>query len=452
MTNVKTIKIWYLIHKWTSLICTLFILLLCLTGLPLIFTHEIDHALGTEITPPDLPNSTQRADLDHIIADAQRRKPGHAVQFLVGDPDEPELWHVRMGKTVDAANASAFYGYDARTGAFLKEYPLGQGVMNVIFRLHIDLFAGLPGMLFLGFMGILLVLSLISGAVIYGYYMRKLPFGTLRRNRSSQVKWLDLHNLLGIATLVWLTVVGATGVVNTLAEPIFDHWQTTELAAMTAHYREQSPVAGKLATQQAVAAAYRSEPKMTLSFMAFPGNDFASPRHFVAFMQGSTPWSSQLLKPLLIDATTGKVVAKRDLPGYVSALLISRPLHFGDYGGLPLKIVWALLDCIAIFVLISGLYLWMKKRNLSFERRFGFMDDKKKSAVHARTAALSDRAYHPNQPLNLWQVYRVPLGLGMLSSMGLIIALLEDGIYDIASWSALAIPAVICAYFVFRRP
>jgi uncharacterized iron-regulated membrane protein len=57
------------------------------------------------------------------------------------------------------------------------------------------------------------------------------------------------------------------------------------------------------------------------------------------------------------------------MPWYVSALLLSQPLHFGDYGGLPLKILWAFLNSIAIVVLGSGLYLWLKKRNVSLDAR-----------------------------------------------------------------------------------
>jgi uncharacterized iron-regulated membrane protein len=45
----------------------------------------------------------------------------------------------------------------------------------------------------------------------------------------------------------------------------------------------------------------------------------------------------------------------------MSVLLLSQPLHFGDYGKLPLKILWALLDLLTIVVLISGLYLWVKR-------------------------------------------------------------------------------------------
>lgn len=50
------------------------------------------------------------------------------------------------------------------------------------------------------------------------------------------------------------------------------------------------------------------------------------------------------------------------LPWYVTALLVSQPLHFGDYGGLPMKFIWAALDIATIVVLGSGLYLWVKRR------------------------------------------------------------------------------------------
>jgi uncharacterized iron-regulated membrane protein len=42
---------------------------------------------------------------------------------------------------------------------------------------------------------------------------------------------------------------------------------------------------------------------------------------------------------------------------------VSQPLHFGDYGGMPMQIIWALLDIATIIVLGSGLYLWLKRGN-----------------------------------------------------------------------------------------
>jgi uncharacterized iron-regulated membrane protein len=371
MLSTPAIRKWYLVHKWTSLICTVFLLMLCITGLPLIFYHEIDHALGYSVDPPELPGMASAASLDRIVEAARARSPEHVVQFVSRDPDEPNAWFVAMGVTASAPESSAFYMFDARTGAFLHEYPLQQGVMYVLFRLHYDMFTGLPGSLFLGVMGLLLVASLVSGAVVYGPFMRKLKFGSVRHDRSSRIKWLDLHNLLGIATLIWLFTVGLTGVINTLALPIFGQWQATELADMTKRYKNARALVQLGSPERAVATARAALPDSDLSFMAFPGNEFSTPHHYVAFMYGSTPLTSRLLTPILIDAQTGELVDQRALPWYVTALLISQPLHFGDYGGLPLKILWALLDIIAIIVLGSGIYLWVKKRNVPIEARLG---------------------------------------------------------------------------------
>ncbi|WP_456672405.1 PepSY domain-containing protein [Bradyrhizobium sp. LM2.9] len=79
-------------------------------------------------------------------------------------------------------------------------------------------------------------------------------------------------------------------------------------------------------------------------------------------MRGDTALTARLLKPVLLDGETGEVADSRALPVYLQALLISQPLHFGDYGGMPLKAIWAALDLLTIVVIGSGLYLWLTRR------------------------------------------------------------------------------------------
>lgn len=367
-------RAWYAVHKWTSLVSTLFLLMLCVTGLPLIFSHEISHLTGTSVEPPALETKAGPADIDRIVADARQRRPQDVPQFLVAEADEPELLYVRMADRVDSEGLTAFYTYDARTGAFLSEYPLGQGFMDLMLRLHTDMYLGLGGTLFLGFMGLLLGASIVSGIYIYGPYMKKLRFGTVRRARVSRLKWLDQHNLLGIVTLVWLLVVGLTGTINALNRPIFAAWQATELAALAAPYKDQPAVTGPLSADAAVRAARQAHPDKSLSFMAYPGNGFATPQHFVAFMNGNTPLTSKLLSIAVIDARTAQVVASGEMPWYVSTLMLSQPLHFGDYGGMALKLLWALLDVLSIVVLWSGLVLWWKRRKVTAEQKLASLE------------------------------------------------------------------------------
>jgi hypothetical protein len=51
----------------------------------------------------------------------------------------------------------------------------------------------------------------------------------------------------------------------------------------------------------------------------------------------------------------------------------------------------------------------------------------------------------------VWQVFRTPLFVGLLSSAGLAFALFGDGIWDGLSWLALSIPVLLCLIFGLRR-
>jgi len=376
MMSPATIKTWSWLHKWSSLVCTVFMLLLCLTGLPLIFHHDIAHLLGDEIEAPVLSAGSvgsasaagaPQANLDQVLNAARALYPERVVQFASQAEDSPNLWFITLTPTPEPTGDFKSIAVDARTAQVLGERKVGEGFMHVMFKLHVDLFAGLPGKLFLGLMGLLLVLAIVSGVVLYAPFMRKLDFGTVRRDRSPRVKWLDLHNLLGIVTLVWALVVGATGVINTWADLLVKYWQYDQLGALLAPYKGQTivPAAQRSPLQQALQAAQQQAPQTKLSFIAFPGTAFSSPHHNTFFMRGNTPLTARLLQPVLVDARTAQVTAAPHLPWYLTALLVSQPLHFGDYGGMPMQILWALLDIATMVVLGSGLYLWLKRKPMA---------------------------------------------------------------------------------------
>lgn len=368
------IKAWAFVHKWTSLVATAFLLMLCLTGLPLIFHDEIDHltedqpvfgmpGVGSSGTAPGL------LPLDEMLARALANRPGEVPLYMAFDNDQPSMT-ITTGPRPDApASAMTIQSFDRSTGnlmgAVSEDSVSGVGaVMHFLLELHTDMFLGLPGMLFLGVMGLSFVAALVSGVVLYAPFMRKLDFGTLRTQRSARAKWLDYHNLLGITALAWMLVVGVTGVINAFAVPIEKAWKANELAAMTRESAGRAALDparyGSLDT--AMAAARAALPGNNPQFIAFPGGTFSSKHHYAIFFQGDTPLTERLLTPALVDAETGAFTAARPMPWYYQALSLSRPLHFGDYGGLPLKLLWAALTLFTIHVLGTGLYLWLAKR------------------------------------------------------------------------------------------
>ena len=369
MLTKKSIHRWYLIHRWSSLIPTVFLLVLCLTGLPLIFHEEIDRLSGSLPEPAALPADTPAADLDRIAGSALKARPGEVIQYVTFDEDQP-LVGVLTAPALDSGFDQSHYAvFDARTGEPFEVPPFNEGVVWIIYKIHTELYLGLTGKLFLGFNGVLLVVSLVSGTVLYGPFMRKLPFATIRASRGERTRWLDLHNLLGIVILAWLLVVGLTGIINTLAEQIMTGWRTTQLVEMTARYRELPLVSQPGSLEKAISAARAAAPQMEPYFVAFPGTGFSSKHHYAVFMRGDAALTKRLLTPAIVDAKSGELTAMRAMPWYMSALFLSQPLHFGDYGGLPLKLIWALLDLIAIGVLGSGLYLWAVRRRQPLEVR-----------------------------------------------------------------------------------
>lgn len=367
-----TRRFWDWTHTWSSLVCTAFMLVVCLTGLPLVFSDEIHALTGRHFAQAELPPDAPRASTDAAAAAALAHVPGKVPLYLFTEEDEPDLWYVKLDTRVDTDERHAvLVAVDARNASVLGLPAFDEGFMAVMYRLHVDLFAGLPGKLFLGLMGLLLVIAIVSGVVLYPPYMRKQEFGTVRHARGGRIRWLDLHNLLGMVTLCWALVVGATGVVNTWADLILKAWQQEQMARLAAGNAVRvldgeaaaasAPRQGGV-SQFALQQALRAAPGMQLEMMAWPGTLLSTKEHFAVILRGDTPLTSKLREALLVDPETGDVLRAGERPWYVTLFQLSQPLHFGDYGQLPLKFLWAALDLMTIVVLGSGLYLWFARR------------------------------------------------------------------------------------------
>jgi len=368
--KATTIRRWSQVHTWTSLICTLFLLMLALTGLPLIFHHELEHLLGEAPELRELPAETPHLSLQQLVEAAERYRPGEVVQYFGFEDDEPNgVVAITAATAGTEPNSSHTFMLDARSGEALEMPAANGGILMVILRLHVDMFAGLPGKLLLAFMGLLFVVAIISGVVLYAPFMRRLKFAEVRREKATRTRWLDLHNLIGIVTLTWALVVGVTGVISACADLLISAWRTESLAAMVEPYRDAPPLTQRAPVNQVLTIAAQATPAMQPDFIAFPGTRFSSEHHYSVFMKGNTHLTAHLWTPVLIDARSLEVTSIGQRPWYMDALSMSQPLHFGDYGGMPMKVLWAVLDVLTIIVLGSGLYLWWVRRRTPATQR-----------------------------------------------------------------------------------
>src|SRR5262245_48178439 len=104
---------WYWVHKWSSLACTLFLLVICISGLPLIFREEIGDLLDDSLPYASVPQETPNASLDRFAELSRKMYPNDIIVSLFIDDDEPKAvaW---MAPSWDAFNA------DRNTGHWIK--------------------------------------------------------------------------------------------------------------------------------------------------------------------------------------------------------------------------------------------------------------------------------------------------------------------------------------------
>lgn len=361
------INLW--LHRWTSLIATIPFLILCLTGTVLIFHEEIDSALG------HVPTAEARAEpqrpLADSIANVLAAHPGERVLSVGIDPDHHPGVLLLVTTAVDE---TTFEHAKLRFADLVTAQPIGASdpdrtFTGFLLELHAQWFVGPAGEVIGSLIALLVLLSLLSGLVVYAPYVKRIAFGSLRRGRGARLLQLDLHNFIGAIVLGWALVVTVTGFLLGFSTVALMVWQATELNAMRAEAGRMAPVdhlRPPVGVDQAIAAAVAKAGRgRRVTSAIFPNTSFSTPRHYTVLLTGTSGIDERLFTAAIVDAESGALVAHAEPPNYLKAIILSEPLHFGDYGGLPLKLLWTACTWLTLFITANGAWLWWSRRRRS---------------------------------------------------------------------------------------
>jgi uncharacterized iron-regulated membrane protein len=348
------------LHRWCGILVSANLLVLSLTGLILIFHEEIDRALG--VVPP-ARSGEPKIGVAEAIALARAAMPeAAAVSVSQESKDFPGLVFVGMSPSRKIAD-SRTVTVDLNAGAIAEATEVDDTFTSTVLKIHAQLYAGAFGQLLVGAVALAFLVSLISGALVYGPMMKRFAFGFFRQSHSRQTMLADLHKLIGAATFGWTLVVASTGLMLSFGSVLLQLYSTTELTSLAAT-SANSPVVEALETvDRALESAEASAPGKTWSFIALPGSDLASPRHYTVLLNGGTGLEARLMTMSMVDALEPGKAEAHELPWYLKLLLISEPLHFGNYGGLLLKLVWALFTVATLTLSGSGVWVFVKARH-----------------------------------------------------------------------------------------
>lgn len=365
MSTARLFRINLWLHRWSSLVATPFFLVLCITGTVLIFHEEIDHALGY------VPQATQQADSPRLAGDALKAvstaNPGQRVLIVARDEeDHPGLLTFLVAPKADTGFEHLRPVYvESATARLLEGANPAETPTGLFLELHSEWFLGPAGELLGALIALLVLISLVSGVVIYAPYVRNVAFGVLRRGRGPRLLQVDLHNFIGAVVLGWILIVSCSGFLlgfSTLAQAV---WQNTEFEAVKARLETSESLnieAPPVSFANALAAAERAQPDWHATTVVFPGTDFSTAQHYSVLLFGARGVQERLFRIALVNARTGVVDEVKELPFYLKAMQVAQPLHFGDYGGLALKIFWVSCAWLTLFITGNGAWLWWNRR------------------------------------------------------------------------------------------
>ena len=367
-----SMRIFYQIHRWVSLVCALFFLMLAVTGLPMLFRDQL-RAWNTVNLPPasaPMPQAEIWNSLPEGFAAIEAYFPNKEVLAVTPNAADGTLYfsvqtrdvkstartHMRMGGEQIMYDVRTHTAFDRKERIYRHDGV--QIFMHTMHILHVRMGMDTGGRDFLALMCALSVISIVTGIYLYLPMMKSMAFGTHRR-KTSRVFWSDWHKITSIFAGTWATVMCVSGIVIVLySVGMRDYHSTAHIAAME-HFAAQEQQAETLRPADALALVEESSPGRDVISMQLPTASYP----FYVFQTADPP----------VRATDFVLGEQTYLPADggtpftvpVSAWMKAAPfflnIHIHNHELLAVKIFWALLILMTAAMIVTGIVLWLTR-------------------------------------------------------------------------------------------
>jgi uncharacterized iron-regulated membrane protein len=386
------------LHLWLGLASGLIVLIVCITGCIWVFNEEITGLLEPEtkvekrsmpvLSPSQLSAVAKSLYPDKVISYAQYLQ-GRAVTVNLKSPNEQG----RRGGGVTLK-------IDPYTGKVLKKEERKKGDTDFFrFILNGHRFLWLPfgiGRAIVNYGTLVFVILLITGMI--WWYPKKWNKSTV--NKSFKIKWgasfkrvnLDVHNVLGFYSLIFLLFIALTGMVYGISwysEGLY--WVTSGGKSLegrgAGRIQSDSLQAIKFTPEQAMDLAWQQviarHPKSEGFYYAFP--DTAKAKATIGITVYPTSGQFYNSQSYTFDQHTLKELKSKDIysvayaeSGFGGKLRkMNYDIHVGSILGFPGKVLAFLATLIGASLPITGFLIWYGRK---FKKKAPKVD-KLKSAV-----------------------------------------------------------------------
>ena len=340
------------LHTWCGVVSALFLIVCFLAGALTLFLDDLNRWAAPP--PPSVmpaPDARQQAQL---------------LDYMAAHPEITTTFTLHLRTTADAPaplswerDGEQFWATRDANGQWRRFSAPLPALGEVLDDLHRT--AGIPGAVggyTMGVVAVLYALALISGTVLLLPRLKRQLFA-LRPEGGRRRAWLDLHNLLGLTALPFHLVIAITTAVFVFYAPLEQAMRALSPAADTdvaeaAGQGELLPPATLLARAQAFVPALQAER------MVFDALDDRA-EALVVVLGGTATGGRRLYVAL---NPYGGALRYRNSGGsfYHAASDAFAALHFGNYGGYPLRWLYFVLALAGAVLFYTGNLLWLGKR------------------------------------------------------------------------------------------
>ncbi|GGH21602.1 PepSY domain-containing protein [Sphingobacterium alkalisoli] len=298
------------------------------------------------------------------------------------------------GRDEDSAYFTYFFA-DKSTGSYAESYDMGE----FLYRLHflaqlnqVPIRLGTPfGYLLAGVVSFLFLFALITGLLLH-WDKIKSNFFLFRPWSKWKTVWTDMHTVLGVIGFPFQLLFAITGVI------LIVNFVLISPFSKLLYEGKQEQLYEDLQYNRSTKVDYTYQP-MDASFdlNAFVDkwekewtDSKISGIHIRNYQDASMQISLEA-KPLpkanfsgsglvQINVASGKVLQLKSPntdANYIDGVKsLIYHLHFGDFGGKPLRVIFFILGLVGCVVIISGIMIWLvardKKNVPAYKRKFNF--------------------------------------------------------------------------------
>jgi uncharacterized iron-regulated membrane protein len=385
------------IHSWVGIISGLALFIAFYAGAITMFEEPLQRwaSAPTELSPPPSLERTPELIDKVLVAHPEARK-SYRIHLVTG-PEQPARVSWETGTR--RKPGPTYFASLAPDGKLEVSTRKPSEVAELVDVLHQQV--GLPfaheiSMPIMGVIALLYAIAIVSGVICLLPSMIKDLFA-LRFGRNLKRMWLDLHNVLGLFSLPFHIVMALTAVIFAFHDPFYLAQGAVQKVGAAQVERRGPPrpdpkapppelavVKAVLPPAELARRIERQMPGFTLKGMSYEYNQQEGPHgHILGSdprygMRGPTYGLGE------VDTRTGTITEADYLPGrqsgWFAAITSFFAVHFGNYGGPPVRWSYFLLGLAGAFLFYSGNLLWIESRRKK-ERKSGAVEQTRATRI-----------------------------------------------------------------------